>query len=226
MISDRQLNQAEPPDGVYLGVDAVAQLALLGLDRPGDPDLLRDVVREAHAKTAGISRLHPPTYAGTVAQAETVGLLGHVLVKRGWIARQNQNLCTLVNDATGATLAVTSGNKATGWPDQTPRSRNPKGPLTHDVVHRNQATLADIWPGFPRLPMSPGQTHYVIFCQDIQRQEIRLEVALPFVMADNGQIAGWAKRMILQPIDLAQPVPVQEPEPQPVDVPVTRRASG
>ena len=225
MTLERQASQAGPADGVYVGVDSVAQIALLGLDRLDDPDLLRGVVREAYAKASDTTDFHPPTYAGTVAQAETVGLLGKVLVKRGWTAVQNQNLCTIVHDVTGATLAVTSGNKATGWPDQTPRSRNPKGPLTHHVVRRNQATLADLSPSFPRLPVSPGQTHYLLFYHDAQREEIRLEVALPFVMAENGQIAGWAKRMILQPIDLSQPAAVQEPEPRPIDVPVSRRAS-
>ena len=226
MILGRLENQAEPADGVYEGVDAVAHLAHLGFDRLDDPDLIRGAVREAHAKASDTTRFHPPTYAGTVAQAETVGLLGEFLATRGWTTVQDQNFCTIVHEVTGATLAVTSGNKSTGWRDQTPRSRNPKGPLTHHVVHRNQTTLADFSPGFPRIPVSEGQTHYLLFYQDTQREEIRLEVALPYVMAENGQIAGWAKRMILEAIDLSQPAPVQEPEPRPIDVPVARRVSG
>lgn len=181
--------------------DVAEQLAELGLTA----DLLRTALEEGWRLAADCTKHDPPNLPGIIVWGKTIRHLRDALIPEGWRADNTMNYSTVVAPDKQTALAVAAGDECTGMDGVTPCTRSPKGPATRKALNRNQLTFANFAEHFPkptrrRVMGTQRLTWLLLHCVDVERGEIRLELSLPSEMDEQGRIAEWRERILLQPI--------------------------
>ncbi len=212
---------------VYSAPDEVSsRLAELGVRA----EVLIEAVQRGQAARASCTPNHPAPFAGIYAWAETVASLRELLRTEGWTREDSGNLPLTVNRAKRVSLIVSTGDENTGT-SVSPCTRSSKGPRTESAVTINalQMTLFDVRLRPEDLDESNGKmTFLLLFHFDINASEVRCELSRPVEMNGEGQVSGWAERIILPTSPLggnASRVPNDVPETPPVVVNIRRRSA-
>lgn len=182
---------------VYAAPDEVpARLSELGLRQ----ETLREAVHHGQAAWASCTPNHPAPYPGISAWAETVNALRELLRPDGWTRSDSGNLPMTIDAAGRVSVVVSTGDENTGRPAVSPCTRSSKGPRTANAVTVNalQMTLFDIRLRPEDLDETNGRmTFILLFHRDIEANELRCELSRPIKMNEDGQVDGWAERIIL-----------------------------
>ncbi len=90
-------------------------------------------------------------------------------------------------------LLVSSGNAETGIEGRTPKTNNPKGPKTLELVERNEEQLLffPLWE-----PLEKSTLTTWVFLYYINDNEMRCELSQPLKMDDEERIVSWGERII------------------------------
>jgi hypothetical protein len=173
-----------------------SRLSELGLRQ----ETLCEAVQRGQAARASCTANHPAPFPGIWAWAETVASLRELLRPEGWIRADSGNLPLTVDAAGRVSLIVSTGDENTGNPDVSPCTRSSKGPRTENAVTINalQMTLFDVRLRPEDLDESNGRiTFLLLFHSDAKANEVRCELSRPIKMNEEGQVSGWAERIIL-----------------------------
>ncbi|QTL40567.1 hypothetical protein HGO23_04030 [Xenorhabdus budapestensis] len=113
------------------------------------------------------------------------------------------------NKAKGLNIIVMSGDKYTGLPDRSPKSKNPKGAATGTLVGENydlfyeQDTVVQI------SDIDSTINYVLLYFFDFGNKEVRYELSIPIGMTESAgktRIAAWKERNIFQAIPFIQKV--------------------
>jgi hypothetical protein len=190
------------------------ELAALGLSRK--PTIRAVKQGELHRRLA--TPLDPPSAAGTFAWIFTLRGLSEEYVPKGW-RRSDKGLSTIMNPNGTVAIAVVSGDEGTGLVDGEPASRYSRGPATIEVIMENgQGALFDI---------DPLVTWFLLI--NSGSDGVYAELSQPEAVDSTGRVSEWKTRIVLGRVEPTEPEgfgrkPDAPPVPDPVDVPVTRRA--
>ena len=207
-------------------IERPSRLAELGLQE----EVLLEAVRRGQAAWASCTPNHPPSYRGISAWAETTSALRELLLPEGWTRSDNGNLPLTIDEAEHVSIAVSTGDEDTGRVDGSPCTRSSKGPRTATVVTINALQMKL----FQEIRLCPDDlkeingkmTWILLFHRDAKANEVRCELSRPVRMNVDGQVDGWAERIILGSTpfggDKAQ-VPTDVPQSPNVVVDVKRR---
>jgi hypothetical protein len=182
-------------------VEVAGRLHDLGVSQSVLQEALQTGLRHAFACT----RHDPPSLPGILAWGKTVRHLRDRLVPAGWEISNASNYATVIHPGGGFAIAVAAGNVHTGVGDANPSTRAEKGPATRSAVQENQLTFFDVRESFPPPRREPGkQTWLLLHYADEEAGEIRAELSLPADMTDDGYVADWRERIILEPVPFGQ----------------------
>ncbi|HEV3208809.1 MAG TPA: hypothetical protein VGY91_00980 [Chthoniobacterales bacterium] len=184
----------------YSPTERPTRLSDLGLNE----GMLLQAVQQGQGSWVSCTSNHPPLYRGIAAWAETVSGLREQLLPLGWRRVEQGNLPLTVSEKGNIAITVSTGDEQTGRVDGSPCTRSSKGPRTKSAVTANALQLKL----FGDIPICPedlesinGQmTFILLFHRDTTENEIRCELSRPIKMNVEGQVAGWAERIILEPM--------------------------
>jgi hypothetical protein len=213
---------------VYSSPEEVSsRLSELGLRQ----EILCEAVQRGQAARASCTPNHPAPFQGIWAWAETVASLRELLRPEGWTRADSGNLPLTVDAAGRVSLIVSTGDENTGNPKVSPCTRSSKGPRTLNAVTVNalQMTLFDVRLRPEDLDETSGRmTFLLLFHSDTKTNEVRCELSRPIKMNEEGQVSGWAERVILPASPLSghvTEVPSHVPQTPNVEVKVKRRSA-
>jgi hypothetical protein len=127
-------------------------------------------------------------------------------------------------------VAVSTGDAQTGKvkPSVHPHSKYPKGPATQIVVAQNHTLQPFLFPEMQVLLETPAevaatwQTWLLMRRWDRDTEQLYYELSLPWALDGDLYVVEWARRLVFEPISF-KPTIHDEPEENPIDVPVKRR---
>jgi hypothetical protein len=191
-------------------------------------DLAEETLRQAIAVGLGAAADctgHDPIgLPGTLVWGKGTRFLRDALALQGWGSRSERNFPTVVHPSRTFEIAVTAGNKHTGRRTVLPRTRRKRGAATESAVHRNQMSMAGFDPAFdePDADERVEQTWFLLHYHDLAAEETRLELSLPATY-ENGNVVGWRRRLILDPLPGGPEFHLLEEEPEQIDVEIKPR---
>ena len=203
-----------------------SRLAELGLQQ----EILIEAVQRGMAARAACTENHPAPFWGIAMWAETVAALRELLRPEGWTRSDSGNLPLTVDPANRVSIIVSTGDENTGT-SISPCTRSSKGPRTENAVTVNalQMTLFDVRLRPEDLDEKNGKmTFLLLFHYDAKANELRCELSRPIEMNEEGQVSGWAERIILPNSPLGGDVvtvPTDVPQTPAVTVTIKRRSA-
>lgn len=196
-----------------------ARLSTLGVSR-GD---LRESLLDGEVARDACTINDPPIAIGIIVWSRIVRGLRDRLVPNGWIRSDERNYATVVSSNGLVAIAVAAGDENTGKRGPSPGTRHAKGPVTVEVIERNQLELP--FPGWNaeirRIPEG-GPITWILL---VQRTGdcIFAELSLPASISEDGKRIAWAERILLGEIPTGRE-PLVESGPGPViDIAIERR---
>jgi hypothetical protein len=205
-------------------------LALAGLQQLGIPlEVLVEAVQRAEVERRSCSPFEPSTAPGYKGWAGGLGVIAERMNDLGWTKKESRGLPRVVSpDGTHAvTLAL--GDSNTGIRGQLPRTKHPRGEVSICLVQTNTAQLdlplVDAR-GKSLIPPGKGEdddsavTYWLLIYSD-GKEVLRAELSLPIGLDDEGRLAFWEERILL---DLpGTHAAVARDEEPPLDLPVEVR---
>ena len=147
----------------------------------------------------------PRTAPGYHAWSAIVTDLRFQLKTLNWGIPRNENgLDLMFSPLLNINIIVSSGDKDTGLENTSPRLNNEKGKGFKGKVDFNY-DLFDEFENFnPDMPADSIQTWILLYYINDDCSEAHFEISLPIAL-ENGQVTGWKKRFIFDPIIRSQP---------------------
>ncbi|HWI95603.1 MAG TPA: hypothetical protein VNS60_06005 [Solirubrobacterales bacterium] len=214
---------------LHLQADKDSRLAGLGLSEK----LLEEGMRYAKAEMERCSGNDVNAAEGNAAYSKLIRFLREKLIPDGWSRGSQPGLESVINPDRTFQIVTSSANWATGYDDQMPATKYPKGKRTAetmqdhgqlalDVVHLTQEAKREL------------KTLFWIYYLDRKKEEIRHELSIPTHMtispkSKKGRIDEFGSRIILNAIPLESADELDEEHEDDftddLDIPVPRRAS-
>ena len=182
--------------------DKEEQLRQLGLTE----QVLLDAVRKGIFAFLNCTQNHPRSFAGMAAWGETVCGIREGLLPLGvWERFDDRNLPLTVNVETRIAITASSGDENTGIAELSPKSRNPKGIVTREIVQANYEQL-NLFPVIqiesPTLKVSDLTTWLLLSYRDLNTRVVRCELSRPVSVGQDLRVDDWDERIILSSIPI------------------------
>ena len=156
----------------------------------------------------------PKSAAGVNSYNMAVRTLRDILCPKGWEPKTDNNLEITGNDSIGVSIIVSSGDKGTGNPNKTPKTKNGKGEQTKKVVFQNSMTPS-LFPEFDAehiKELEISSTWMLLYHIDMKAKQVRMELSLPMeIDFYDTRVTSWKERIILPALDFGSR-PVIKPE--------------
>lgn len=172
----------------------------------------------------GTTALDPKGFNGTSAWAAGTRGLRLRLIPLGWRPEDPQGQPRVVSKDGRTAVTVSSGNTNTGNPTKDPMTRNDKGSQTAQSLSYNRAQGVfdfgdNVTPLRGRMNDPSEQTLWVLlYCIDLDFNEMRLEISRPTNQSETGHIVEWSERYLLPAIPLIPRTVVDEDDDSSPDV--------
>ena len=178
-------------------LEVVSRLHDLGLA----PHVLRTAAESAIRSVAGYTDHDPRMAKGLQLWGKMHRGLRDQLKPLGWQGETADGFETTVDSLREVAVAVARGNDGTGHPERNPSTRSKRGHMMRPAVTRNRPGFWTIEPSFGAPPTVPAEhTWVLLFNPDKDEELMRLELALPSGMTDEGHVREWEERIILEPV--------------------------
>jgi hypothetical protein len=182
--------------------DVEARLGALGVRR----EHLHHACMVGALNRASTTTLHPTSFGGYTAWANTTAALREQLLPLGWRVENAANFELTVSPDAATAIVVATGDEGTGLPFGSPRTRAPKGPAMRQIVMENYEQLS-LGLNLPE-PSEPvggpvvfnGQT-WVLLLSYATPGRLRAELSLPLYF-EGAHVQRWLERILLAEIDL------------------------
>lgn len=176
--------------------------------------------------------LDVPLWGGTSQWAQTIYKLRLNMVSKGWKANDDKNLSKIVSPNKKIAIIVSSGDGGTGREGVPVKTKNQKGKLVDLIINNNlksirQISMFENSDEFlnKNICFDVKEIWYLLFFYDETKKEIRCELSLPIQVESNHQINKWAKRILLNSIDVTSGLSIDsKPEfNNDIDIEVTKK---
>ena len=200
---------------VVVADDAKALIAELGLDHE---DLAR-AVAVSEAERRATSPLEPSSAAGYKAWAGGFRALCEVLIPKGWERIEHHGLPRLVNHKKGIAIAIVNGDDGTGIRERSPRSRAKRGEESVSLVGTNYVQLSLPFPEMQEKADGSEITWWLLVHSD-GGSTLRAELSLCVGIDEEGRLAAWKTRIILEiePLNSITTLATEEEPPAIIEV--------
>lgn len=159
---------------------------------------------------------------GYIQWNDTNSTLRSLTKNKGWKTYQEGGIEGIISEDGRIRIIPSSGNAATGNPNQPASNKNRKG---EGCIKMFKADVqGDFWHGFPEIidDMDEVETFVLLYYND--DKELRTELSKPSFIDSKGKIKTWEERIILKSQKLNDPNPTVETEPNvEINVPVERK---
>jgi hypothetical protein len=176
--------EGQPPD----------PLARLGLTC----ELLTEARGRAQHDVNECTQLDPPGARGQIRHIRTVRYLRELTIPLGWRPDDSGNVASTVSPDGLIAIVVTAGDESTGLIQRKPKTKYPKGEVTHRRVLDNvQLDLFfDAIAALEDENSKPERTTWVLL-QNQTGNVVRAELSCPKGFDESGRINEWSDRLIL-----------------------------
>ncbi|MBU1387737.1 MAG: hypothetical protein KKE62_05970 [Proteobacteria bacterium] len=151
---------------------------------------------------------------GIYAYLAAVRAFRDMLCPMGWSIDRRHNLEIIENRNLKVSISVSSGDKNTGKKDEIPKTKNPKGEQTREIVYQNARN--SLFYEFDQKHTSIIEIKpFWIFLYHIDTKisQMRTEISLPLEMDFYGtRVENWGKRIILNTIDFPPSPVLSDPD--------------
>jgi hypothetical protein len=216
----------------YVAHDRNVEDALAEFDL-STADVHDHVIRAALLAADNVSPLSPPGAGGRHAHDASVAALRGLLLPRGWVEVQHDNVARTVHRERGIAIIVASGNEFTGVANGANHLTTawPKGSAAFAgaIIPIQDGLDAVDGSGFDWGMDEAADVEWTVYYLLYHRadDEVRVELSAPSRIDDSGFPRGWASRRIMLSPYLTQQFYSDDDEgdsgPEEVDVPVTAR---
>jgi hypothetical protein len=201
-------------------IDVRSRVAELGLS----VEVLTESILAGELARNSCTPNDPPSAPGFLFWAKIVRALRENLVTDGFVRSDERNFSIVVSPDRSYSIAVSTGDEATGDPSSPSSTKYAKGPLTVEAVERNGQLLL-----FKEMEPPEAEDSKVVGITRIllvrkSGDSILSELSVPDKVVD-GFVETWAERIILPTIELDRPERRANPEDDAddLDIDITRR---
>lgn len=169
--------------------------------------------------------------SGMYAYLAAVRALRDVLGPHGWEPYRRHNLEMVASPSKQLAIIPSSGDNATGLDGDEPKTKNPKGSQTKELVvrNRNQGFLfPEMEPAEPAFDPDTIPTWFLLYHLDPAMSEMRMELALPVhIDISDLRVDQWSRRIKLSTIkfDHSPAIPIPDFTPD-FDIEIRRKIYG
>lgn len=147
----------------------------------------------------------PRTAPGYHAWSAIVKDLRFQLKTLNWgVPKYENGLDLIVSPLLNINIVVSSGDKDTGLKNTSPRLNNEKGEGFKSTVDLNYDLFDEFESFNSAMAYDTNQTWILLYYINEDCSEAHFEISLP-ISLENGQVTGWKKRFIFDPIIRSQP---------------------
>lgn len=161
----------------------------------------RVLLRAQAASRSYAHRLYPNSGPGLVRWLNLVANLSELMLPRGWVRHDVDNVPRLIHKSRRLALVVLRGDDATGLPfgqiGRWPRSKYPRGAAVIRAVARNTTPVFPLFADLEAadvVDLDGYKTWFLVV--HVDRKHIRSEISLP-ITSDSDYVERWADRLLL-----------------------------
>lgn len=175
-------------------LQVASELHAMGLDRKE----LREVLDAARWGRENSTEYDPPGYAGWNQYGQGTRALRMLLLESReeatkWTMSNEHGLCRTICPDGSMAIVVSSGNDATGDPNRTPKTLNPKGKHSLSGLRINQSQIELFGPEAP--PSSEPWLWFLLV--NVRDGEVQGELSMPIDIDEDGRASEWQTRIML-----------------------------
>lgn len=139
---------------------------------------------------------------------------------QGWEVYQENGIEGIISKDKKIRIIPSSGNAATGNPNQPASNKNPKGEGSIKLIDKGKQ--GNIFTGFPEQDVEEFETYILLYYAN--DKELRMELSKPSFIDTHGKIKAWEERLILpkQSLNDIEIMPEETNEDE-IDIPVIRK---
>jgi hypothetical protein len=202
-------------------IEVVDFLASIDLDA----ELLRTAILFGEARRDSCTPNHPSIYPPISSWADCTRKLRDDLPRNIW-TKTDHPIPGIINASKQILLAVSSGDENTGIADAIPKTNRSMGNAIIQAIYRNRLGILNLKFSEPDQTKDWGLPLIWFLLRRRRENRIFAELSMPDAIGRDNRVIGWAKRVILEPMDLdPTPHPVRDDEPQDFDPEVRRKAN-
>lgn len=171
-----------------------SELHAMGLDRLE----LREVLDAARWGRQNSTEYDPPGYAGWNQYGQGTRAVRMLLLEsregdKKWSMSNDHGLCRTISPNGSIAIVVSSGNEATGDPDRTPKTLNPKGIHSLKGLRVNLSQIELFGPESP--PSADPWLWFLLI--NVRDGEAYGELSMPIDVDQDGRASEWQTRIML-----------------------------
>lgn len=139
---------------------------------------------------------------------------------QGWEVYQENGIEGIISKDKKIRIIPSSGNAATGNPNQPASNKNPKGEGSIKLIDKGKQ--GNIFTGFPEQDAEEFETYILLYYAN--DKELRMELSKPSSIDTHGKIKAWEERLILpkQALNDIEIMPDENNKDE-IDIPVIRK---
>lgn len=138
----------------------------------------------------------------------------------GWQIYQENGIEGIISHDKKIRIIPSSGNAATGNPNQQASNKNPKGEGCIKLIDKGKQ--GNLFTGFPKQDIEKIETYILLYYTN--DTELRMELSKPSFIDTHGKIKAWEERLILQKQVLNDiEILTEEINEDSIDIPVIRK---
>lgn len=157
---------------------------------------------------------------GYIQWNDTNSKLRFLTHNKGWEVYQEDGIEGIISSDKKVRIIPSSGNAATGNPNQPASNKNPKGERGIKVME--PSPQGNLFTGYAEIEEEQIKTYVLLYYSN--NEELRAELSEPHSINSNGKITAWKQRLIL-PKQLLNntEVEIEKPADEEIDIPVIRK---
>ena len=138
-----------------------------------------------------------------------------------WDVYQENGIEGIISKDKKVRIIPSSGDAATGNPNQPASNKNRKGEKSIDIIENSKQ--GNLFTGFPNFEDEEIETYILLYYAN--KRELRMELSKPSLIDKKGKIKAWNERLILptqslNDIEIVIPENVNEEK---IDIPIIRK---
>lgn len=157
---------------------------------------------------------------GYIQWNDTNSKLRFLTHNKGWDVYQEEGIEGIISYDKKIRIIPSSGNAATGNPNQPSSNKNPKGERGIKVME--PSSQGNLFTGYPEAEEEHIKTYVLLYYSN--NDELRAELSEPNSINTNGKITSWKERLILQKQLLNNTeIEIEKTIDEEIDIPVIRK---
>lgn len=186
-------------------------------------NILIDACKTGLLSKANCTSFDTKGQAGYIQWNDTNSKLRLLTNNKGWEKYQENGIEGIISIDKTIRIIPSSGNAATGNPNQTASNKNPKGESCIKLI--DKTCQGNIFTGYSEPEEEKFETYILLYYAN--SKELRMELSKPSSIDKQGKINAWDKRLILEKqfLNDLEVILKENSEEETIDIPVIRKQS-